>query len=160
VKETIAAKAQTKVRAPGRDVLIIDRDEDLAQLYCRFLDENGFSADTAASKEGCLRKLRQKSWAVLVLDREHPRCEARALFHCLRKEGLLLPVILTTWVASPDVVLRLVVPPAVLCLRKFFPLPMLLDGVRFASECRVLDDRGSGSRQFPSQNETHQSGKS
>jgi DNA-binding response OmpR family regulator len=114
------------------DVLITDQDVELARLYCRFLADNGFSAETATCGLECLRKVRQEDPHVLVLDRELPRGDAVGVLACLREDGLSLPIILTTWNASQETIDRLVVPPVVFCLRKFFPLPELLDGIRFA----------------------------
>jgi CheY-like chemotaxis protein len=114
------------------DVLIADQDVKLARLYCRFLADHGFSAEAATCGLDCLGKARELAPEVLVLDRELAWDDASGVLACLREDELPLPVILTTWDASPATARRFVVPPVVLCLRKFFPLPALLDAVHVA----------------------------
>lgn len=124
------------------DVLITDEDVELARLYCRFLAVNGFSAETATCGLECLRKVGQLDPHVLILDSElPPRGDAAGVLACLREDGLSLPIILTTWNSSQETIDRLVVPPVVLCLRKFFPLPELLDGIRIAVGRQEIHNR-------------------
>lgn len=115
------------------DVLIADQDFDLARLYCRFLADHGLTAEAASSGLECLGIVRQRSPQVLVLDHELPWGDGEGVLACLREDGLSLPVILTTWKTSPRFAPRMIVPPVVACLRKFFPLPALLDGIRMAT---------------------------
>jgi DNA-binding response OmpR family regulator len=127
-------------------VLVVDRDRELARLYFEYLSDNGFSTDVAATREECLAMVRERPWDVLILDRENPRCDAKSVITRLRNEVPSLPVILTTWVASPDRVPRLVVPPVVLCLRKFFPLPQLLDSIRLTAKLGGAQQRAPAPR--------------
>jgi DNA-binding NtrC family response regulator len=118
----------------GTEVLILDRDAALARLYCGVLANHGFSAETVASAPKCRDMLRHRSRDVLVLDREIPNQGATRLIACLKKEEMSTRVVLTTWTATAELTRRLVVPPVVLCLRKFFPLPALVDAVRIATQ--------------------------
>ena len=113
-------------------ILIADQDIALARLYRRFLSNHGLSAEAVASGLECLKEVRQQAPDVLVLDHELRWGDALGVLTCLRQDGLSMPVLLTTWQRSPETVRRLVVPPVVLCLRKFFPLPALLDGIHLA----------------------------
>lgn len=124
------------------DVLIADQDLKLARLYCRFLAGHGLSAKAALSGLDCLAMVHQQPPDVLVLDRELPWNDARGILACLRADGVSLPVILTTWNDSQETMRRLVTPPVVLCLRKFFPLPALLGAIHLAvnsHEKQLLD---------------------
>ena len=114
------------------DILIADQDVELANLYCRFLTAHGFSAERVECGLECLDRVRRHVPDVLVLDRELPWGDATGILACLQEDDLSLPVILTTWNTSPELVRKLVVRPVVHCLRKFFPLPALLDGIHFA----------------------------
>jgi DNA-binding response OmpR family regulator len=114
-------------------VVVMDRDVKLARLYSRFLSDHGFQAETAPSESECQEILHQRLWDALVLDCEIPQRGRKRLLAWSRIQCSSLPVILTTWSGSPDSVRRLVVPPVVLCLRKFFPLPALLDAIRLAA---------------------------
>jgi DNA-binding response OmpR family regulator len=115
------------------EVLLADQDLALAKLYPRFLRVHGLAAETAASARECRRKLVPSDWDVLVLDRELPGRSANRLLSQIRADGISTAVVLTTSTASPDADGRLVVPPVVLCLRKFFPLPELAEAVRSAA---------------------------
>lgn len=132
-------------------VVIADQDVKLAKLYCRFLADHGISAETAVCGLECLGIMRHHVPDVLVLDRELPWRDARGVLACLREDGLSLPVILTTWSTSQDAVRWLVVPPIVLCLRKFFPLPALLEGIHFAVNSYGSQDLFSESLQLSQQ---------
>jgi DNA-binding NtrC family response regulator len=120
-------------------ILVVDRDIELARLYCGFLGDNGYTGETAASRDECLDILRGQSPEILILDRENPHCDAKSIIYRVRKEAIPASVILTSWIASPESIPRLVVPPVVLCLRKFFPLPRLLDSVRLAAQIRTTE---------------------
>lgn len=133
------------------DVVIADQDVELAKLYCRFLAVHGIAAETAACGLECLGIIRHQVPDVLVLDRELPWRDAKGVLACLREDGLTLPVILTTWNASQETVRRLVVPPIVLCLRKFFPLPALLEGIHCAVNSYGSQDVFSESLQLTQQ---------
>ncbi|MTV78206.1 response regulator, partial [Streptococcus pneumoniae] len=69
------------------DVVIADQDVELAELYCRFLAENGFSAKTAGDGLECLRKVRRHAPDVLILDCELPWGDAEGVLACLREYG-------------------------------------------------------------------------
>jgi DNA-binding response OmpR family regulator len=120
-------------------ILVVDRDIELARLYCGFLSEIGYSCETAERRDECLDILRRQSPEILILDRENPHCDAKGIIHRVRKEALPVSVILTTWIASPESIPRLVVPPVALCLRKFFALPRLLDSVRLTTQFRAAE---------------------
>jgi len=114
------------------DVLIADQDVELARLYCRFLADHGWTAEAASDGLECLEKVRHCDPQILVLDHELPWGDGEGVLACLREDGLSLPVILTTWKTSPAFARKLIVAPVVACLRKFFPLPALLNGIQIA----------------------------
>ncbi len=80
--------------------------------------------------------VRDRGPHVLVLDCELPWGDGAGVLACLREDGLSLPVILTTWKDAPEA--RLLAPPVVRCLRKFFPLPALLDAVDSVLAAQVV----------------------
>lgn len=126
------------------NVVIVDQDVKLARLYRRFLAGHGVSAEIAQCGLDCLKMINQHPPDVLVLDHDFPWGDGEGVLACLREDGLSLPVILTTWAASPQSVHELVAPPVVLCLRKFFPLPVLLHGVLLTANTREKRDPFSG----------------
>lgn len=114
------------------DVLIVDQDVELARLYGGFLTTYGFSAATAPGGPECLERIHQEGARVLVLDRELLCSDGEGVLARLREDWWPGSVILTAWNISPEIIPQLLVPPVVLCLRKFFPLSALLQGVRLA----------------------------
>jgi CheY-like chemotaxis protein len=115
------------------DVLVADHDIKLARLYCRFLADHGLTAEAVSDGLQCLGVVRQSDPQVLVLDHELPWGDGEGVLACLREDGRSLPVILTTWRRSPEFARRMIVSPVVACLRKFFPLPTLLDTIQMAT---------------------------
>lgn len=116
----------------GLDVVVVDQDRQLAELYCEFLTSHGFRAEASASRSGCSALLRDRPPRVLVLDGDLGRGVAELILSDLRARLPSVPVVLTTWGAAPMAAAGPAASPVVLCLRKFFPLPSLLDGIRFA----------------------------
>lgn len=115
------------------DVLVADQNVELARLYSRFLTDCGWTAEAASDGLECLGMIRQFEPKVLVLDHDLPWGDGEGVLACLREDGLSMPVIVTTWKESPTFARRMIVSPVVACLRKFFPLTVLVDGVRFAA---------------------------
>jgi FixJ family two-component response regulator len=119
------------------EVLIADQDFALAELYCRFLAADGFAARRVRSARECLEMASEEAPGVFVIDLELSWSDE--VLAGLGARGLLPAVILTTWSDSPTMPRSRPIPPVVLCLRKFFPLPMLREGIRFAF--RTLEAR-------------------
>jgi DNA-binding response OmpR family regulator len=116
-------------------LLIADDDAELCQLYGRFLAERGYEVETSTDGLDCLRKLRCRQPAVLVLDLELRWGGGDGVLAWLREQaGPALPaVVLLASGASPEPLTELVVPPVTCCLRKPFSLDALLNGVRTAA---------------------------
>ena len=51
------------------EILIADQDVELANLYCRFLADHGFSAHRVECGLECLKRVNRQVPDVLVLDR-------------------------------------------------------------------------------------------
>lgn len=127
-------------------VLIVDRDVELAELYCRFLEENGISAESAGDGLECMWKVWQRTPDALILDRELPWGDADGVLACLRQDEMSLPVVLTTWNPSRVAARRFVVPPVVQCLHKFIPLRALLSAVQLAVDSFAVNASDSVSQ--------------
>lgn len=114
-------------------LLIADGDAELCDVYERFLTERGYEVETSSDGLDCLRKLRQVSPAVLVLDLELRWGGGDGVLAWLREENPTpaTSVVLTTTACSPDGAER-TEPPVVACLPKPFTLTALLTSVRAA----------------------------
>jgi len=119
-------------------VLIADGDAELCGIYGQFLTERGYEVETSPDGLDCVRKLRQLTPAVLVLDLELRWGGGDGVLGWLREEPRFLPnnVVLTSARASAQILESLASPPAVKTLTKPFPLSALLDG----PACVVSDE--------------------
>ncbi len=115
-------------------MLIADGDAELCDVYRRFSTERGYEVETSADGLDCVRKLRQVTPAVLVLDLELPWGGGDGVLGWLREEPQFLPsrVVLTSAEASAYILDSLASPP-VETLTKPFPLSALLHGPAFVA---------------------------
>ncbi|MFM7151209.1 MAG: response regulator, partial [Gemmataceae bacterium] len=116
--------------------------------YCRYLNGQGWKARSVSGALECLWKVSQAIPKVLVLDHELPWGDGEGVIGCLREENFNLPVIVTTWNTSQTFARRVISPPVVACLTKFFPLEKLRDAVGNAMNriemVHVLGDNARG----------------
>jgi DNA-binding response OmpR family regulator len=82
-------------------VLIADPDCELAELYRRYLAEEGFDVSTAANSLQCLASLQAALPDVLVLDPELPE-GSDAVLDCLYGEGAAAPPPVVVLAAGRD----------------------------------------------------------
>jgi DNA-binding response OmpR family regulator len=115
-------------------VLIADGDTELCDLYLRFVSEAGYEVETSSDALDCLRKLRQRSPAVMVLNLELHWGGGDGVLAWLREERHApgIPVILTATAGHPWDMANFTGPPVVDCLPKPFALRALLESVRSA----------------------------
>jgi CheY-like chemotaxis protein len=111
-------------------VLLAEADRELRDAYQWFLSHRGFQVETADNGLDCLAKLRRLVPDLLILDLELPWGGGDGVLSFVRENPRLLPkrVVLTSAVASPDVLGCLASPPAVQVVTKPFPLSALLEG--------------------------------
>ena len=110
-------------------MLIADGDAGLCDLYRRFAMERGYEVETSSDGLDCVRKLRQATPTVLVLDLDLHWGGGDGILGWLHEEPEFLPsrVLLTAAEDSAHLFDRLAFPPVVKTLTKPFPLSPLLD---------------------------------
>jgi DNA-binding response OmpR family regulator len=110
-------------------MLIAESDAELCELYSRFATERGYRVETCSDGLDCVRRLRQATPAVLVLDLELPWGGGDGVFAWLREEPQLFPnrVVLTSTETSAHHLASLELSPVIKTLTKPFPLSALLD---------------------------------
>lgn len=122
----------------NRNVLIADGDAALLDVYRRFLTVRGFQVETARDGVDCLAKIKQRTPAAVVVDRDLLWGGSDGVVACLSEQSATaeLPVILM----SPDAAVKVDFDgdgsSAVRMLRKPFVLRDLL-----ASVCAALASR-------------------
>lgn len=115
-------------------LLIADADAELCELYEMFLTKNGYDVETASDGLDCLRKLRLKMPAALVLDLELRWGGGDGVLDWVRQERSThgIPVILTATAGRAADFAEFVGSPVVDCLHKPFAPTVLLESVRSA----------------------------
>jgi CheY-like chemotaxis protein len=116
-------------------VLIADDDGELSRIYGMLLTERGYDVETATDGLDCIRKLRCRHPAVLVLDLEMRWGGGDGVLAWLREEGLSrsVAVVLTATSGAPEMFAEHLEPPVVQRLWKPFTLTALLESVRTAA---------------------------
>ena len=112
-------------------LLIADGDAVVCELYRLFFAGRGYEVETCTDGLDCLKKLRQATAAVLVLDRDLRWGGSDGVLAWLREERptLGVSVILTTTSGFPQDCADLIKHPVVDCLPKPFTLTVLLESV-------------------------------
>ena len=115
-------------------VLCADADRELRDVYVWLLSSYGFRVETADDGLECLAKLRQFVPDLLLLDLELPWGGGDGVLEVMRGNLSLLPVrvVLTSSVASAQVLDGLASPPAVQALAKPFQLSALVERAALA----------------------------
>jgi DNA-binding response OmpR family regulator len=85
-------------------LLIADGDAELCDIYRQFLTARGYEVETSSDGLNCLRKLRQVTPAVLLLDLELRWGGGDGVLDWIREESPThgIPVILTATAGSPQ----------------------------------------------------------
>ena len=115
-------------------LLMADGDAELCNLYRQFFTKRGYEVESSSDGLDCLRKLRQVTPAVLVLDLELRWGGGEGILAWLREENPApgIPVILTATAGYPQAFASFIEPPVVDYLPKPFTLTTLLEKVRSA----------------------------
>ena len=123
----------------NQTLLIADGDAELCDDYRRVLTERGYEVETSSGGLDCLRKLRQKTPAALVLNLELFWGGGDGVLAWLREENPKheIPVILTATTAYPQNFAELIEPPVVDCLLK----PLALTALVQSLELLLLAER-------------------
>jgi DNA-binding response OmpR family regulator len=113
-------------------LLVADSDAELCDVYRTFLTRHGYDVETAADGLDCLEKLRRRTPAVCVLDRELRWGGADGVLAWLRDENSTsgVAVVLTATASCPPQGAADIAPPVVQLLAKPFGLTALLESVR------------------------------
>ena len=95
-------------RSPGLDVLLIEDDVDIAEMYRRRLASDGLNVAVAADAESGLRRLRDEPPAVLLLDIRLPGDDGFHVLQEVRSDPDLshVPVLMLSNFGEPSTVRR------------------------------------------------------
>ncbi|KZN55496.1 response regulator transcription factor [Pseudoalteromonas luteoviolacea] len=85
-----------------RTLLLIEDDEQLAEVTCAYLELTGFKVDRAATAKACWEKLQGNSYALIILDLGLPDEDGLVLLRKLKNRQSLTPVIVSSGRGSDD----------------------------------------------------------
>jgi CheY-like chemotaxis protein len=77
----------------SRDILIVDDDPAVHKLFSRLLTRGGYSITTASTVVAAIKSLRQKSFALVVLDLSMPDVDGFDMLKTLRTDWPNLKVL-------------------------------------------------------------------
>ncbi|MDK1286474.1 response regulator transcription factor [Pseudoalteromonas umbrosa] len=83
-------------------LLLIEDDEQLAEVTCAYLELTGFKVDRASSAKACWEKLQENSYALIILDLGLPDEDGLVLLRKLKNRQGLTPVIVSSGRGSDE----------------------------------------------------------
>lgn len=120
--------------APMSTVLIIDDDDSLRTSFLKLLNEEGFTAQGAASGEAALERVRASPPDLVVLDLRLPGMNGLETFRILHAEEPRLPVIIMTAYGTTETAIEAIQLGAFDYIIKPFEVPAMLAVIRQALE--------------------------
>jgi DNA-binding response OmpR family regulator len=85
-----------------KKILIGEDTEAIAEVFKLKLETSGFAATVAKDGREVLEKLGQDTYDLLLLDLMMPKLDGFAVLETMQKQGLKVPVIVTTNLGQPE----------------------------------------------------------
>lgn len=131
--ETLAQQLEEAEKADRQAaVLVIDDEEALRSVLSEALELEGYGVDLAKDGEEGLKKLREKSYDVVLLDLRMPRIQGMPVLETLQSEYPSLPVIVISGLARENEFQKAHEAGAFACVKKPFDMNDLLATVKEA----------------------------
>ena len=112
------------------NVLIVDDDEAVRQLYCDMVAMIGFAPKAVADGVTALRQLKSNSFSLVILDMRIPDMNGLETFKGIRQFDSNVPVVLTTGFGMDENVKEALSLGALLCLEKPFNVARAMKTLR------------------------------
>lgn len=113
-----------------RQVLIVDDDEDIRQLFCDMVSIIGFSARAVASGVNALQQLKEAPFDLIILDMRIPDMNGLETFKAIRQLNSSVPVVITTGFGMDKKVQEALSMGALLCIEKPFNVSRAINTIR------------------------------
>src|SRR5574340_769325 len=88
--------------ARPRSVLWVDDEVQSLTSHVLFLEEQGFSVETAANGDDALALLQRQPWGVVLLDEQMPGRRGLEIFQAIRSADHVTPVVMITKSEEPE----------------------------------------------------------
>lgn len=114
----------------SRDVLIVDDDEDVRQLFCDMITQMGFHASAVGSGVAALQQLKTATFDLVILDMRIPDMSGLEIFKALRQFNSAVPVVLVSAYGMDKNVQEAFSMGALLCIEKPFNVARAMKTLR------------------------------
>ncbi len=116
--------------AQNKNILIVDDNEDVRQLFCDIVEMVGFASRAVASGVAALQQLKANNFDLVILDMHMPDLNGLDTFKAIRQFDAAVPVILTTGFGMDKNVKEALSMGALLCLEKPFNVSRAIKTIR------------------------------
>lgn len=116
--------------AQNRNILIVDDNDDVRQLFSDIVEMIGFAPRSVASGVAALQQLKANDFALVILDMHMPDLNGLDTFKAIRQFDTTVPVILTTGFGMDKSVREALSMGALLCLEKPFNVSRAIKTIR------------------------------
>lgn len=112
------------------NVLIVDNDEAVRQLFCDMIAMLGFNPVPVADGITALQQLKTSSFSLVILDMRIPEMNGLETYKGIRQFDSTVPVVLTTGFGMDDHVKEALSQGALLCMEKPFNVVRAMNTLR------------------------------
>ncbi len=116
--------------AESVNVLIVDDDEEVRQLFCDIIALLGFNPVPVADGITALQQLRTGAFSLVILDMRLPEMNGLETYKGIRQFDTSVPVVLTTGFGMDENVKEALSRGALLCLEKPFSVSRAMSTLR------------------------------
>jgi DNA-binding NtrC family response regulator len=113
-----------------QNVLIVDDDEAVRQLYCDIITMIGFTPKAVGDGMTALQQLKSNNYSLVILDMRIPDMNGLETFKGIRQIDSNVPVVLTTGFGMDEHVKEALSLGALLCLEKPFNVTRAMNTLR------------------------------
>ncbi len=114
----------------SRQVLIIDDNEEVRQLFCDMIGMLGYTPRSVGGGVAALQQLKASSFDLVILDMHMPDLNGLDTFKAIRQFNASVPVVLTTGYGMDKGVQDALSMGALLCLEKPFDVNRTMKVIR------------------------------
>jgi len=120
-----AANGLDKIR-----ILVVDDEQVINEMLIESLQHEGYEAEGAFDGEEAIKRLKEKTYQLVILDIRMPRKDGLEVLHFIKEQYPDIQVLIITALATKEEVKNTVKLGAYACLKKPFRLDTVLDTVR------------------------------
>jgi len=109
------------------NILVVDDEEDLCNIFSKVLTSAGYNVDTAMSGEESIKKAGKKTYQVIFMDIKLPDINGVEAFLKIKKISPESTTVMMTGYSVEDLIKKAIKNGAYTCLHKPFNISEILD---------------------------------